>query len=127
MKSLLIVIKEEFLVKGIALALMDHFQSIHTTKNPYVAIKMVKEEKINVVITELRFETLDSKSYLEKLSNASLQGTSIIIIKDDTITFKESTSNVNIIIQEKPISLMNIKNIIRSLEQNSITLNKGEN
>ncbi len=127
MKSLLIVIKEDFLSKGIALALMDYFQSIHTTKNPYDAIKMVKEEKINVVITELRFETLDSKSYLEKLTNASLKGTSIIIIKDDTISLKELTKNINIIIQEKPISLQQIKTIIKSLEQNSITLNKGEN
>ena len=127
MKSLLIVIKEEFLSKGIALALMNYFQSIHTTKNPYDAIKMVKEEKINVVITELRFETLDSDGYLEKLTNASPKGTSIIIIKDDTISLKDSANGINIIIQEKPISLQYIKTIIKSLEHNSKTSNKGEN
>ncbi len=45
MNSLLIVINEEYLSKGIALALMDYFQSIHTTKNPYDAIEIVRKGK----------------------------------------------------------------------------------
>lgn len=127
MKSLLIVIKEEFLAKGIALALMDNFQSIHTAKNPYDAINIVKEEKVNVIITELRFETIDSDSFLDKLTTASLKGTTFIIIKDNTISLKESSKNINIIIHEKPISLQHIKTIIESLEHNYKTQNNGEN
>lgn len=120
MKSLLVVIKEEYLVKGIALALLDHFQSIHTTKNPYNAIKIVKEEKINVVITELRFDTLDSKSYLERLTSVASKGTTVIIIRDGEMLLGELSSDINIIIQQKPISVPNIKKIIKSLKENTI-------
>lgn len=126
MKSLLVIIKEDFLAKGIALALMDNFQSIHTTKNPYDAINIVKEEKVDVVITELRFETIDSNSFFEKLTNASVKGTTFIIIRDNSISLKKTTKNINIIIQEKPISLQHIKTIIKSLEHNSKTQNNGE-
>ncbi len=126
MKSLLIVIKEEFLAKGIALALMDDFQSIHTTKNPYDAINIVKEEKVNVVITELGFETLDCNSYLEKLTRVASKGITVIIIKDGEILLKELSSNINIVIQQKPISIPNVKKIIKSLKENTIQLNTGE-
>ena len=126
MKSLLIVIKEEFLAKGIALALMDDFQSIHTTKNPYDAINIVKEEKVNVVITELDFETLDCNSYLEKLTRVVSKGITVIIIKDGEILLKDFPSDINIVIQQKPISVPNVKRIIKSLKENTIQLNKGE-
>jgi len=126
MKSLLIVIKDEFLAKGVALALMDDFQTIHSTKNPYDAINIVKEEKISVVITELGFETLDSNSYLEKLTRIASQGITLIVIKDGEILLKELSSDINIIIQQKPISVPNIKKIIKSLKENTIQLNNGE-
>ena len=128
MKSLLIVIKEEFLSKGIALALMDSFQSIHTTRNPFDAINIVKEEKINVVITELGFETLDCNSYFKKLSSVASKGTTVIVIKDGEMLLSELLSdiNINIIIQQKPISVTNINNLIKSLKENTIQLNKGE-
>jgi len=126
MKSLLIVIKEEFLAKGIALALMDDFQSIHTAKNPYDAIRIAKEENINVVITELGFETLDGNSYLQKLTSVASKGTTVLIINDGEIVLNELSSDINIIIQQKPISVLNIKTLIKSLKENTIQLNKGE-
>ena len=39
------MLNEEYLSKGIALGVIDYFQSIHTTKNPYEAIEILKNEK----------------------------------------------------------------------------------
>ena len=103
MRSLLIVIKEEHLSKGIALALMDYFPTIHTTKNPYEAIELLKNEKIDVIITGLDF-----------------------IIKDGSFSISEFNSATNIIIQQKPILIPNIIRLIQSLKENLTQTNNGE-
>ncbi len=82
MKSLLLVINEEYLSKGIALALMDHFQSIHTTKNPYEAIEILSKDNIDTVITELNFSTIEAKIYVKKMMEVINKKCNLIIIKD---------------------------------------------
>jgi len=58
LKSLLIVINEEYLSKGITLALLEHFKSIHTTQNPFEAIEICKNEMIDIVISNVNFSTI---------------------------------------------------------------------
>lgn len=120
MKSLLIVINEEYLSKGIALALMDHFQSIHTTKNPYEAIDLVRKGKIDTILTELSFNTIESKDYTKKIIETMGNECNLIIIKDAPLEIDTISSYQNIIIQQKPISIKNIISIINSIKDNSI-------
>ena len=120
MKSLLIVIKEEYLAKGIALALMDYFQTIHTTKNPYEAIKILKRGKIDSVITELNFSTIEAIEYSRKIIKSLSSHCNLIIIKDAPLEIDEFSSKQNIIVQQKPISIKKIISIINSIKDNSI-------
>ena len=120
MNSLLIVINEEYLSKGIALALMDYFQTIHTTKNPYEAIKILKREKIDSVITELNFNTIEATEYTKKIIEGMSSQCNLIIIKDAPLDINEFTSKQNIIVQQKPISIKKIISIVNSIKDNSI-------
>lgn len=113
MKSLLIVIKDENFSRGIAIALLDHFQSVHSTKNPYEALKILKKEKINTIITENSFSTIEEEVYLENLIMSVNPKSKIIIIQDAPIQMKEKYLGPNIIIQQKPIT---IKSIVSTLE-----------
>jgi DNA-binding NtrC family response regulator len=127
MKSLLLVINEEYLSKGIALALMDHFQSIHTTKNPYEAIEILSKDNIDTVITELNFSTIEVKEYTKKIFDELKKDCNLIIIKDASFQLEEVIVNQNIIIQQKPISIKTIISIINSIKENSIKTKEGEN
>jgi DNA-binding NtrC family response regulator len=127
MKSLLLVISEEYLSKGIALALMDHFQSIHTTKNPYEAIEILSKDNIDIVITELNFSTIEVKEYTTKIFDQLKKDCNLIIIKDASFQLEEVIVNQNIIIQQKPISIKTIISIINSIKENSIKTKEGEN
>ena len=120
MNSLLIVINEEYLSKGIALALMDYFQTIHTTKNPYEAIKILKREKIDSVITELNFNTIEAKEYTNKIIEGIGSQCNLIIVKDAPLEIDELNSKQNIIVQQKPISIKKIISLINSIKDNSI-------
>ena len=120
MNSLLIVINEEYLSKGIALALMDYFQTIHTTKNPFEAIKILKREKIDSVITELNFNTIEAKEYTNKIIEGIGSQCNLIIVKDAPLEIDELNSKQNIIVQQKPISIKKIISIINSIKDNSI-------
>ena len=120
MNSLLIVINEEYLSKGIALALMDYFQTIHTTKNPYEAIKILKREKIDSVITELNFNTIDAAEYTKKIIEGMSSQCNLIIVNDAPLEIDEFSSWQNIFIQQKPISIKKIISIINSIKDNSI-------
>lgn len=127
MKSILIVVKEEFLAKGIALALMENFQSIHSTKNPFEALKIASKEKIDLIITELKFKTLDSRTYLDKVIDTAETGSAIIILSDDKITIDYKSKELNLIIYNKPISIKKIKNLIDSLiGKSKINLSGGK-
>ena len=117
MKSLLLVISEEYLSKGIALALMDHFQSIHTTKNPYEAIEILSKDNIDTVITELNFSTIEVKEYTTKIFDELKKDCNLIIIKDASFQLEEMIVNQNIIIQQKPISIKTIISIINSIKK----------
>jgi len=126
MRSLLIVVKEEFLAKGIALAMMEKFQSIHTTQNPFEALKIAANERIDLTITELKFKTLDSKSYLNKIVDVSKIGSTIILLQDDDLSVDKQEKELNIIIQQRPISIKNILNVIKSIKEKSFQKNNGE-
>ena len=117
MRSLLIVIKEEYLSKGIALALMDYFQSIHTTKNPYEAIEICKKEMIDIVISNVNFSTIKPEEYLSSISNYANKSKSIIIIKDAPFKIEDYNSTPDIIIKEKSVSIKDIKEIINSINK----------
>ena len=101
LNSLLIVVKEDQLTKGIALGLMDHFQSIHTTKNPYEAIEIVKNNKIEAVITDLSFSTIEPKSYIDKIMTSSKTLSSLIILSDEQFDLSLSEYNGDVIIKIK--------------------------
>ena len=116
MKSLLIVIEEEYLSKGIALGLMNDYQSIHTTKNPYEAIEILKKENIDAIISEVKFSTISVKKYLERLDKVSKKTKKRIIIHEDP-TGDYNLSEEFIFIQ-KPIAILNI---IETLKSNSKT------
>ena len=115
MRSLLIVIKEEYLSKGIALASMDYFQSIHTTKNPYEAFEILNNEKIDIIISELDFKTIKPNEYFEKLVIHSQSINSIVILKDTDFNIVDFNPESKIIVEEKPISIPNIIGLIKSL------------
>lgn len=127
MRSLLIVIKEEHLSKGLALAFMDHFQSIHTTKNPYEAVELLRKEKIDTVITEVNFNTITANSYIKGIIKEMQSQCNLIVIKDARFEIEEFGSNQNIIIQQKPISIKTIISIINSIEENSTEKKEEEN
>jgi len=126
MKSLLLVINEEYLSKGIALALMDYFQSIHTTKNPYEAIEILNKDNIDTVITELNFSTIEAKIYLNKMMDVINKKCNLIIIKDAPLELDEVITSPNLIIQQKPISIQNILDVIKTINEKSFQKNKGE-
>lgn len=127
MRSLLIVIKEEQFSKGLALAFMDHFQSIHTTKNPYEAVELLRKEKIDTVITEVNFNTIAANSYIKGIINEMKSQCNLIVIEDAPFEIEEFGSNQNIIVQQKPISIKTMISIINSIEENSTEKNKEEN
>ena len=110
------MVKEEYLSKGLAIALMDYFQSIHTTKNPYEAIKILKNEKIDIVISELGFNTIKPNEYLEKVNCHSKFVNSIVILNDIEHSLEELKLEANIFIEKKPISIPNIIGKIKSLK-----------
>ena len=126
LRSLLIVIKEEYLSKGIALALMDYFQSIHNTKNPYEAIEILKKEKIDIIISGVDFKTIEPDDYVESVINHTKQAAAIIIINDASFSMNESSTEANIILQQKPISIPNIINLIKSLKENTFLSHNGD-
>ncbi len=120
MRSLLIIIKEKFLAKGLALALMDSFQSIHTTKNPFTAFKILRNEKIDLIISEVTFDTIESSIYIEKLTNNSNKDSSIIIINDGEFFLSGSAKQIKSIIATEQLSVIEIKSIIDSLQKQQI-------
>ncbi len=116
MKSLLIVIEEEYLSKGIALGLMNDYQSIHTTKNPYEAIEILKKDNINAIISEVKFSTISVKKYLSSLEKDSKKATKIIILYEDQN--QDFIKSEKFIFIQKPIAILNI---IETLKSNSKT------
>ncbi|VAX16173.1 hypothetical protein MNBD_IGNAVI01-2132 [hydrothermal vent metagenome] len=116
MKSLLLLIKDEYLSKGIAVALMDYFTSIHSTKNPFEAINIVKNKSIDFIITEVEFNTLDTQGYIEEIFRHVKQNTQVIIIKDEYLDLSKLKSNTDLIIFNKPLSIQKIINVVRSFE-----------
>lgn len=126
MRSLLIVIKEEYLSKGIALALMDYFQSIHTTKNPYEAIEILDNEKIDIIISELDFKTIKPNDYFEKLVIYSQNVNSIVILKETDFNMIDFKPEPKIIVEEKPISIPKIIELIKILNKKYLKLKRGE-
>ncbi len=119
MQSLLIVVKEDFLAKGIALALMDDFQSIHTTKNSYDAFNILEREKIDVIITETIFNTIESDVYLQKIISLLAHGSSVIVLNEASLSLPQFNKRINIILQQKPISIKKLKKSLnRYLKKN---------
>ena len=114
MKSILIVIKDEFLSKGITLALLDYFQTIHTTKNPYKAIEILKQEEIDIVITNVNFNTIEADKYIQDISKYAKKFKSIILIKDGPFKLNNFNSADYIIIREQSVSINNIIEIIKT-------------
>lgn len=110
------MIKETYLAKGLALGLLDHFQSIHIAKNPYEAIEIVKNRFVETVITDLHFSTIDAEKYIENIANASKNLKSIIVLKDAPIQIQNENYECDIIIKENSISIQNIIQIIQSVK-----------
>ena len=108
MQTLLLVVKDDFLSKGIALGLLDTFRSIHTTKNPYEAIEISKQKDLDVIITNIGFDTLDSDKFLSELSFHSKSCKAIIILKDAPFTIKQLDTNCEIIIKDETVSVNGI-------------------
>jgi len=117
MESLLIVIKERSFAKGLALALMDTFQSIHTTKSPFTALKITETERIDLIITEISFDTIESNIYIKKITDYLPTSSTIIILNDGSFSLPIETQLTNIIIQQKPISIKQIIKIIDLLTE----------
>jgi hypothetical protein len=105
---------------------MDHFQSIHTTKNPYEAIEILNTENIDTVITELNFNTIEAKTYSKKILNVIKKECNLIFIKDSQLELDNTITTPNIIIQQKPISIQRIIEIIKSINEKSFLKSKGE-
>jgi PleD family two-component response regulator len=115
LKSALIAVSEEYLSKGIALALLDQFQSINSTRNPFEALSILNDRQIDLIITEVLFSTIEPDEYLKKLVNNSQGVGNIIVLKDSEFKVEEYESQTNLVIQQKPISIKNIINIIELL------------
>jgi len=115
-KSLLLLVKDEYLSKGIAVALMDYFTSIHSTKNPFEAINIVKNKSIDLIITEVEFNTLDTQSYIDEIFRYINQNTQVMIIKDEYLDMSKLKSNTDLIIFSKPLSIQKIINVVKSFE-----------
>lgn len=120
MKSLLIAIKEEHLSKGIALALMDYFPRIYNTKNPYEAIEIIKNDNVDIIITELNFNTIEAKEYFEKISKNVKEKCNVIILYDDSIDVSKFNLLPNMMVEPKPISIKKIINIINTIKINFV-------
>jgi DNA-binding NtrC family response regulator len=112
LKSALIVVSEEYLSKGIALALLDQFQSINSTRNPFEALSILNDKQIDLIITGVIFSTIGPDEYLKKLINSSQGLGNIIILKDTEFKVEDYESQTNLVIHQKPISIKNIINII---------------
>lgn len=118
MKSLLIVIEEEYLSKGMAIALMNDYQSIHTTKNPFEAIEILERESIDAIISDAKFSTISVEKYISRLEKASKKATKIIILHEDPN--EDYIQSDKIIFRQKPISIINIIEILKSNSKSKI-------
>jgi DNA-binding NtrC family response regulator len=116
LNSLLLVINEEYLSKGFALALLDYFQSIHTTRNPYEALEMLSKKEIDVLISNVNFKTIDADSYLNSLTKLSKNLKSIILIKDAPIQLSDIDPGCDIIVKDKSVSIKSIIESIKNLK-----------
>ena len=116
LNSLLLVINEEYLSKGFALALLDYFQSIHTTRNPFEALELLSKKEIDILITNVKFKTIDADAYLKDLMKLSKNLKSIIIIKDAPFQMSENESECDIIIKDKSVSIKSIIESIKTLK-----------
>ncbi|MCB9219854.1 MAG: hypothetical protein H6610_10405 [Ignavibacteriales bacterium] len=121
------MLNEEYLSKGIALGVIDYFQSIHTTKNPYEAIEILKNEKIDFLITDIDFKTIKSEEYIDEIICLSRNLETILLIDHATIKIENLDSTAKIIIQKKPVSLKSIINIVATINRNIVDQKKGEN
>jgi DNA-binding NtrC family response regulator len=119
MKSLLIVLNEDFLAKGIALALIDYFQSIHTTKNPYEAIEIITNQKIDILISDVNFKTINPERYVEAIKKKMDTINTVIFLENEGLDIDNFSSGSNIIVQPKPISLKYIIDIVASINKNT--------
>lgn len=126
MKSLLLVVKEEFLSKGITLALLEYFPSIHSTKNSYEALKLLSTEKIDVVISEINFNTIDTYDYVKEIIKYSTTLKSIILLADSPLSIDDYGRLKNLTILPKPVSIQDIIHIINQLEENISNNKNGE-
>jgi DNA-binding NtrC family response regulator len=108
-KSILIVLNEEILAKGIAVALLDYFQSVHIIKNPFEVLEKINAENIEVIITDLQFNTMDSDYYLKNLLNKNPLP-KIFIVEDEDPKILHDENRIKII--KKPIT---IKSIIEAI------------
>lgn len=127
LKSLLIVINDEYLSKGITLALIENFKSIHTTKNPFEAIEICKNEIIDIVISNVNFSTIKPEEYLSSISNYANKSKSIIIIKDAPFKIEDYNSTADMVIKEKSVSIKDIKEIINSINKQILKTKRSKN
>lgn len=116
MRSLLVVINEEHLSKGVALALMDHFPRIFITKNPYEAINILREEKVDIIVTELSFNTIETNDYLDNISKSYNNENNVILIYDDSIDINKFKLTPNMLLEPKPISIKKILTIVNNIK-----------
>ncbi len=112
----LIIDPDESQSRGTSLALDDLFQEIRHVSSPQEAVTLLTRESFDIVITEIRFPTMDGLKLLDALRKASPQTPIIVWSAHYDKVLEEARERFHIDgFLEKPVRLESLREHILSI------------
>jgi DNA-binding NtrC family response regulator len=107
---LLIIDPDTTWSRGISLAVSDLFSEVIISDNPRKALEFVKERTIHLIITEIRFRTMDGNQFISLLREYSPQSRIVICSAYlDQSVLGYLLTNCLHDIEEKPVEIRGFK------------------
>ncbi len=115
---LLIVESEESQRKGMALALTKYSLEIVTTSDPLAAIRLVQEERFDVILSDINFQIMDGLQVISRFRQLAPEVVLVILTACAEQDIKKKLTQMGITqFLEKPVNLDELKRMIGELHE----------
>ena len=105
-KTALIIDNDQSHGKGVATALKDLFSAVYSTTNPFDAQRMLKQQPVNFVFTEMNLELIEGTELIQMIKKYSAGAAIVIWSASLSIEFEETARELGVRdFFEKPFNL----------------------